>query len=377
MRIGWICLVVCLLWGCAREQPALDFRVVGYLYGPRMDSLPVLELSGLTHLNYAFANVRPDGRVVLETSDDSVRLRRLVGMRGMEGPRILLSVGGWTWSDYFSDAALTEASRQRFAESAGSLLVAFDLDGLDIDWEYPGQPGEGNVYREEDREHFTWLLASVRAVLDSLEQAHGRTYLLTIAAAAGPEYLKHVEIAQVQALVDFINLMTYDFHGSWTPHTGHHANLYPSSLDPEGISVDGAVRRYLAAGVPGEKLVVGVPFYGRGWRGVRPEHNGRYQPYEASLTEELSFATLQRDYIGRAGFVRYWDEEARAPYLWHAAERIFISYEDTQSLAEKVAYVRAHRLGGLMFWEYSGDAGGVLRCLAASINPLLQCREEN
>ncbi|MFO7315002.1 glycoside hydrolase family 18 protein [Rhodothermus marinus] len=169
----------------------------------------------------------------------------------------------------------------------------------------------------------------------------------------------------------------HDFHGSWTPHTGHHANLYPSLLDPEGISVEGAVRRYLAAGVPGEKLVVGVPFYGRGWRGVRPEHNGRYQPYEASLTEELSFATLQRDYIGRAGFVRHWDAEARAPYLWHATERIFISFEDTQSLAEKVAYVRAHRLGGLMFWEYSGDVGGMLRCIAASINPLLQCREES
>ncbi len=286
-------------------------------------------------------------------------------------------MGGWTWSDYFSDAALTEASRRRFAESAGSLLVAFDLDGLDIDWEYPGQPGEGNVYRREDRMNFTRLLATVRAVLDSLGRAQGRTYLLTIAAAAGPEYLKHVEIEPVQSLVDFINLMAYDFHGSWTLHTGHHANLYPSLLDPEGISVDGAVRRYLAAGVPGEKLVVGVPFYGRGWRGVRPEHNGRYQPYEASMGEELTFAVLWRRYVDQDGFVRYWDEEARALYLWHAAERIFISYEDVQSLAEKVAYVRARRLGGLMFWEYGGDAAGMLRCVAASINPLLQCNEEN
>ncbi len=90
MRIRWLCLIVWLLWGCDREQPALDFRVVGYLYGPRMDSLPTLELSGLTDLNYAFANVHPDGRVVLETSDDSARLRQLAGMRAAEGPRILL-----------------------------------------------------------------------------------------------------------------------------------------------------------------------------------------------------------------------------------------------------------------------------------------------
>ncbi len=374
-RLYWLALW--MLWGCTLEQPPLSYRVVGYLYGPRMDSLETWDLSGLTHVNIAFANVRPDGRVVLETAADSVRLRRLTALRSGEGPRMLLSVGGWTWSDYFSDAALTPASRVRFAASAGSLLVEFGLDGLDIDWEYPGQPGEGNIYRAEDRENFTRLLATVRAWLDSLAQEQGRAYLLTIAAAASPTYLEHVEIEQVHPLVDFINLMTYDFHGSWTAHTGHHANLYPSTLDPEGISVDGAVRRYLAAGVPREKLVIGVPFYGRGWQGVRSEHQGRYQPYERAMAEALSFAVLQRRYLGQEGFIRYWDAEAQAPYLWHAERRVFISYEDHQSLAAKVAYVRAQRLGGLMFWEYSGDVGGALRCLMATLNPLLQCNEEN
>ncbi|SHK46601.1 glycoside hydrolase family 18 protein [Rhodothermus profundi] len=377
MRTSWLCLLsFWISWGCALEQAAPGYRVVGYLYGPRMDSLAVLDLSGLTHVNYAFANVRPDGRVVLETAADSVRLRRLTELRGSDGPQILLSIGGWAWSDYFSDAALTPASRRRFAASAGSLLVGFGLDGLDIDWEYPGQPGEGNVYRAADRENFTRLLATVRTLLDSLTQVQGRPYLLTIAAAAGPAYLAHVEIERVYPLVDFINLMTYDFHGSWTDHTGHHANLYPSSLDPEKMSVDGAVRRYLAAGVPGAKLVIGVPFYGRGWQEVRPEHQGRYQPYGMPVEKELSFAVLQRYYVGREGVTRYWDAEAQAPYLWHPEQRIFISYEDEQSLEAKIAYVRMQQLGGIMFWEYSGDWEGRLRCVVASINPLLQCDEE-
>lgn len=370
MRFYWILglSLYGLVSACHLNEPA--YRVVGYLYGPRMDSIKVFNFNGLTHLNYAFANVLPDGRVVLESAVDSQRLRRVLAARGAS--KVLLSIGGWSWSDYFSDAALTEQARRRFAESAAALLVAFGLDGLDVDWEYPGQVGEGNVYRPEDRENFTLLLAAVRAELAALAEVHRRPYLLTIAAGVDSTYLAHVEMEQVHPLLDFINLMTYDFHGSWTPHTGHHANLYPSALDPEQFSVDAVVRRYLRAGVPAEKLVIGVPFYGRGWQGVWPEHHGRYQSYEAVVEAPLSFGVLQARYIGREGFVRYWDAEARAPYLWNAKLRVFISYEDAQSLQEKVAYVRARRLGGVMFWEYSADTWGTLRRVLVATEPLLQ-----
>jgi len=370
MRFVWILgLSLCWLEGACRfHAPEATYHVVGYVYGPRIDSLETLQVEGLTHLNYAFANVRPDGRVVLESPADSQRLRRVLAARGIAGPKVLLSIGGWSWSDYFSEAALTEGTRRRFAESAAALLETFDLDGLDIDWEYPGQAGEGNVYRAEDRENFTLLLATVRAQLAALAQVRGRPYLLTIAAGVDSTYLAHIELEQIHPLLDFINLMTYDFHGSWTPHTGHHANLYPTDLDTEQLAVDVVVQRYLQAGVPAKKLVIGVPFYGRGWQGVWPAQQGRYQPYEAVLEENLSFARLQAEYIDQGGFVRYWDAEAHAPYLWNAARRIFISYEDAQSLQVKVAYVQRRCLGGVMFWEYSADPSGALRKVLIAIN---------
>jgi chitinase len=114
------------------------------------------------------------------------------------------------------------------------------------------------------------------------------------------------------------------------------------------------VRQYLAAGVPASKIVLGVPFYGRGFAGVTPQNNGLYQHYEQSKDFD-SYAQLVESLIDKQGFVRHWDAAARAPYLWNSASRSFITYEDPQSLAIKRCYVRDMHLGGMMFWELSLD----------------------
>ena len=260
-----------------------------------------------------------------------------------------MSVGGWTWSKGFSDVALTAESRKTFVESAVAFVRRHDLDGFDVDWEYPGMVGDGNVFRPEDKQNFTALMADLRAALDLEGKARKRHLALTFAAGASTEFLDHTEMAKVQASVDFVNLMTYDFRVAGDGGlAGHHANLYPSPSDPDQASADRGVREFLAAGVPPRKLVLGVPFYGRAWSG------GHRRGATASTSRarrraekiETGYASLAADRVGKGGFERRWDDKAQAPYLWNAEKKIFISYEDPESLRAKCRYIREQRPGG-------------------------------
>ena len=341
---------------------------IGYVLGSRGVDVSAREARQLTHINYAFANVTKDGRVVLEHERDAANLAQLRALKDANpGLKILLAIGGWAWSDYFSDAALTDSSRARFARTAVQLLDEHNLDGLDIDWEYPGQPGQDNIYRPEDRENFTRLLQAVRRHLDEQGEQDGRTgenrYLLTIAAGASERFVQHTNMAAAQAPLDFVNLMTYDFHGAWTPHTGHHANLYaPAAPDTIQRSVSAAVDLFIDAGVPPEKLVLGVPFYGRGWTGVRQQNNGLYQPYDAA-TGGIPYDSLAAHYVNQRGFTRHWDDGAQAPFLWNADSATVISYEDPESLRAKAQFIRSRGLGGAMYWEHNADDDTLLNTL--------------
>ena len=336
------------------EEAPPPFRLVAYVHGGEPEALARIGAEKLTHVNYAFANVTPGGEVVLEREEDAARLAALVALRERNPDlKVLLSVGGWSWSDHFSDAALTAESRERFARSAVAVAEAHGLDGLDLDWEYPGQPGDGNTYRPEDRETFTLLLAAVRAALDEAA-GRGGPSLLTIAAAAGQRYLDHTDMAAAQRHLDFVNLMTYDFHGGWSARTGHHANLHPAPATPGASSTSGAVDLILAAGVPAEKVVVGAAFYGYGWTGVEGGADGLGQPHSGEVTA-YGYADLVDRFIEHDGYRRLWDDDAQAPTLWNADAQTFISYEDETSVAMKAEYVEARGLGGLMYWQHGHD----------------------
>lgn len=314
----------------------------------------------LTHINYAFANIK-DGEMVEGSPRDTDNLRALASLRP-KAPhlRLLVSVGGWTWSKGFSDMALTAESRRRFVDSAIAFARRHDLDGLDVDWEYPGLPGDANPHRPEDRENFTSLMAELRSALDREGAARERHLLLTIAAGAFPNYLKHTEMDKVWRSLDFVNLMTYDFYvpggGSIA---GHHANLYVHPDDPKQLSADRAVRDFRAAGVPADRMVLGVPFYGRAWGDVAG--NGPYQPGKP-VQPRLDTSPIGVDKLLAEGngWARHWDAIAQAPFLWNPTQRIFVSLDDVESLALKARYVREQGLGGVMFWEYYADPSGRL-----------------
>jgi len=319
---------------------------------------PVNHPEKLTHLNVAFAHIDKASRVVL---DSAAMAQRLVDLQNLkkQNPqlKIIVSVGGWQ-AEGFSDAALTDSSRRVFAASAAKLLRDYSLDGVDIDWEYPGQGVAGIRYRPEDKQNFTRLLQTLRETLDAQSVAQQRTgnnrYLLTI-AAADREYFDYTEMDRVHVYLDWINLMSYDFFNSMTATTGQHAGLYRSEHAlPRDRNADSAVTQYLVAGVPADKIVLGVAFYGRGFAGVIARNNGVNQPYE-HFEGEHSYQELAEKFIGKQGFVRFWDARAQAPYLWNEKSRVFITYDDPQSIAVKARYVLAHRLGGIMFWELSQD----------------------
>ncbi|MCH2368164.1 MAG: glycoside hydrolase family 18 protein, partial [Planctomycetes bacterium] len=232
----------------------------------------------LTHINYAFANIA-NGEIALgdrwadiekpypgDSWDDPLRgnFNALLTLKERH-PHVktLISVGGWTWSGRFSDAAVSEDSRRRFAASCVDFMTRYGFDGVDIDWEYPVSGGlASNRTREEDRGNFTLLLAELRRQIDARATRDKRPYLLTIAAPAGSGTYANIEIDRIHPLLDWINLMTYDFNGGWSARTGFNAGLFAASENENklpGFNAAAALQAYLTAGVPPAKLQMGVP----------------------------------------------------------------------------------------------------------------------
>ncbi len=291
----------------------------------------------------------------MEGYEDGNLLAQLGRLKG-KYPRlkINLSIGGWG-AEGFSDVSFYREWREKFVENVMEWMEKYDFDGVDIDWEYPVDGGGGMIKsRAEDRENFTKLMEELREGLICLRNKTGKSYSLSFAAGAFEEYLSWIEPTKLARIVDYVNLMAYDFYGPWTQTTGHISNLFLSKFDPEGkegISANRAVKFFLRAGFPSRKIVLGVPFYGRAWEGVENVHNGLYQPYSVAL-EGMDYGEIKA-LIPQEKLQRYWDEEAKAPFLYNGD--LWISFEDPQSLRIKCDYIKKNNLAGIMFWEYTLD----------------------
>jgi chitinase len=359
-------LIAGLSWGSVAlaatpsAQPSKPV-VVAYVF-PQNNLIQPSEIAAqkLTRINYAFANVR-GGRVVNGFDADGKNLAALVALK-QENPSltVLVSIGGWLWSGNFSDAALTTESRKIFIQSAVEFVEQYNLDGVDIDWEYPGQTGAGNHFRSADKQNYTLLLKELRERLNQEEHRLNRRLFITIATGASPAFLDHTEMGKVQQYVDTVNLMAYDYYEpSADPVTGHHAPLFTNPADPKRISADSSVRLYEKAGVPSEKIVLGVPFYGHVWGEVPDVNHGLFQPGKAVPNAFAQYRNIATSMLNN-GFTRYWDSTASVPYLYNPEQKIFVSYEDPESLSGKSKYVLDHKLRGMMFWDYAGDPTGSL-----------------
>lgn len=350
---------------CAAPAEPVQPKVAAYLAAWETWSAKDIDAKKLTHINLAFARIQDGVIANVKVDGKSIEPSHFAELKKAKqaNPALCVSiaVGGWG-GDGFSDAALTAESREKFAASVAAYLKDNDLDGIDIDWEYPVQGGWGAIKaRPEDKENFTLFLQAIRSKLDALGQQENKHYLLTYAASVQPWAISNLEFEKVVPLVDAIYLMTYDYHGAWEPQTGHLAPLYPNPKDNIGIGgTAAAVSRYLAAGAPPEKLIFGVPFYGRFWQNAANKEHGLYQKAANQGGGQLKYSEISAGYTAKQGFVRYWDPASQAAYLYNEKSGQFISFNDPEALRQELQYIRTLKLGGVFMWEYTQDSSGQL-----------------
>ena len=295
--------------------------------------------SVITHINYAFGGVTRtfDG---VRISNEG-RLRRIAALK-QQAPslKVCLSVGGWG-SGNFSEMAASDSLRAAFAADCARVVDEFSLDGIDIDWEYPTSSAARISSSPEDTDNFTLLMRDLRSAL-------GPERLLTLATVCSAQY---IDFPAIMPYINFVNIMSYDM--GWAPT--HNAPLYRSDESGKtspivgGHTADEAVQAHLSAGVPAEKLVMGMPLYGRGKR----DAYGDFVNY--------------RDIHGpREGDTEVWDEIARVPYYADGDGTLVLGFDNVRSIREKCSYILEKGLLGGMYWEYSGDneEGDLTRAIA-------------
>jgi len=297
--------------------------------------------------------------------------------------KVLISIGGWTRGENFHAMALTESNRTIFVASIIDFLKTYPfIDGIDIDWEYPGidrakDPNDqydfGCPGGPEDKENFTALLREIREAYNNNVLTDK---LLTIAGSAGYEKLALQELNIYQQYLDFINVMTYDFHGAWETITNNHSPLFvnpddPSPTTPVDIknkyNTNAALQVYTDVyGISKDKINVGAPFYSRAWKNVNGATgtNGLFAQANGAPVGDLddpqdpggqnSFTTMKQ-LEGTAGYVKYRDPYAKVPYLYNSALQIMLTYEDEQSLSDRCDFVNSNGYGGVIIWEISND----------------------
>ncbi|KAH6874177.1 chitinase [Thelonectria olida] len=365
-----------------------DWGIYQRNYQPR--DLPA---SHITHIIYAFVNVLADGTVYSADSyadlekhyDGDWRATTLYSScapawsetgknaygcvkqlyllkKANRKLKVLLSIGGWTWSANFPAVASAAATRAAFASSAVAMMKDWGFDGIDIDWEYPADDVEAA--------NMVLLLRAVRDGMDSYASQHASDhhFQLSIAAPAGRTHYAKLRMAELGRLLDYVNLMAYDYAGSWSGATGHSANLFENKEDPDStpFNTDSAVRAYLEGGIPPRKLVIGMPIYGRSFEGTE----GMGQAFSGVGSGSWENGAWDYKVLPKAGAAVHYDGNAHAYYSYDPGTQELISYDTPDAVRGKVAYLREMELGGSMFWEASSDRSDSDSLIGASYQAL-------
>ncbi len=350
----------------ASPASSSDYKVIGY-FTNWVETRKGCEFlakdvdpSAFTHINFAFAEVDPGPKGKAEPHFGLAPFGAAAKSRDLGNPglKTLLSVGGWAHTDppmawLFTTMAETEKSRAEFIANSLKYVRGNGFDGIDIDWEFPGDATRGG--RPIDTKNFTLLMKEFREAI-AKEVASGKkpALLLTIATPAGDNY-KLFELGEVQKYVDWINLMTYDFAGDWDAATGMNA---PNSKTGPGVPT--SVANYLAAGVPAHKLVLGMPTYGKTFAGV--ENEKPRAPFKSKgpkmrcTGEPGSIAYFEVAELLKSGaFKRYWDDATLTPYAYDPKTKVWVTYDDEESFTKKLDLLEENKLAGAMFWAIDLD----------------------
>jgi chitinase len=343
------------LYSFIKEKPQAgkeEMSVIAYYAGDSkaIDNYPIEKL---THIIYSFCHLKGN-RLNVDNKGDSATIKKLVSLK-KKNPRlkVLLSLGGWGGCEFCSPVFSTDEGRKTFARSVKELNDYFRTDGIDLDWEYPAIEGHpGHAFIPEDKPNFT-------ALVKTLRQNLGNKHEISFAAGGFTKFLEEsIEWKEVMAVVNYVNLMSYDLVNGYSTVTGHHTALYSTDVQKE--STDNAIRYLLAIGVPANKIIIGAAFYARTWENVANANNGLNQTgkFKSFVPYDQFSKRLNKD----DGFVFYRDSVAKAPYAYNVSTKTFATFDDPVSIREKTNYVKEKGLKGIMFWELTLDkhTGGLL-----------------
>ncbi|MGH8201969.1 MAG: glycoside hydrolase family 18 protein [Steroidobacteraceae bacterium] len=347
---------------CAAAAPGIAAYYDG---GMPVSRIPAAQINDLI---YAFGEPNDAGVCIPPTAAQLGTFAALRELRRQHPQlRLIVSIGGWDAAPQYSDIALTDRSRGRFAASCiEAFLVTQGFDGIDLDWEFPVHGGM-NGSRPQDRADATALVRELRRQLDALGRKGHRHYLLTVATPAGTwqqggaySVSDSYDLAALARSVDWLNVMTYDMNTIFSPLSGFNAPLAadPRDATPEPQrsrdNLTSAVRYYESQQVPAAKIMLGVAFYGRGFTGVAAQDDGLYSKY-AGIYAETPWKTVRAQFLTDPDWVRHWSATAQAPWLYNARQHIFFSYDDPLSLGIKADFARRERLRGVMIWVLGED----------------------
>lgn len=299
---------------------------------------------------------------------------------------ILPSFGGWTLSEPFHTVATNPLYRQTFINTAVDLITKYDFfDGIQIDWEYPGGyglSGKGQNQVAQEREAYSLLIEELRCKLNELGNQHNRKYQLSAAVNADKKTLPGINWSQVTQHLDQLYLMSFDFLGNWDDIVGHHSNLYSTPNTPNNNSVDNVVKTLINKQVDRSKIIIGSPFYGRGWQGVNfispdklenlKSQGGLRKGSDIKDPGYFNYSDISKYFMNnpKLGYRYYYDEHAEAAVLYNKKNKEYISFEDKRSLKAKADYVKKHKLGGVFGWEITSDTNNeLISTLDNSLNP--------
>ena len=335
--------------------------VIGY-YAGRNTALDSFSTGKLTHIIFSFCHLKGNLLSVSNASDSNI-IRHMVALKsGNPRLKVILSLGGWGGCKTCSDVFSTRKGRRDFVRSVKEVTAYFHTDGIDLDWEYPALTNvPGYPFSPDDRGHFTSLIRRLRKKLDPAAE-------ISFAAGGFSKYLEQsIDWKKVAPRVNYVNIMSYDLVSGYDTVTGHQTPLYSTPQQVE--STDHAVRFLDSVGVPAAKLAIGLAFYARIFENVDSVNNGLYRPcrFRNGVPYKNQSLVLSPD----SGFVYHWDPVAQAPYMYNAAQRLFVTFDDSVSVRLKTKYALDHHLGGVMFWQLPEDRfkDGLLDVIDNTIHP--------
>jgi len=330
-----------------KAQKVIGPNVIAYYSTGRPLAIDSFPIEKLTHLIYSFGHLKGDS-LYISNARDSALITRMVALKSRnKNLKVMIALGGWGGCKNCSAVFNREEGRKAFAKSTKDLLDFFKADGIDLDWEYPAVMGyPGHQYLLEDKHNFTLLVQELRKTL-------GKKAEISFAAGGTKSCIDSCfEWDKVMPLVNRVNLMSYDLVSGYATVSGHHTPLYANAQ--QELSTDFGVKALIAKGVPPQKIALGAAFYARVFQNTTDANQGLNQP--TKFLKGVPYKSFKDQFTEENGFKYYWDDVAKAPYYYNAANRQFVTFDDPKSIALKTKYVIEQKLNGIMFWELTEDS---------------------